>query len=75
MRATRCSTPASTRRHHRPARSLAKIGLLRGFERVMAVDRKRLDDNHATLRRLNEEAGVTVFNAHDKRIFDDLIGS
>jgi glyoxylase-like metal-dependent hydrolase (beta-lactamase superfamily II) len=55
--------------------SLAKVGLLRGFERVMAVDRKRLDGNHATLRRLNKEPGVTVFNAHDKRIFDDLVGS
>ena len=54
---------------------LTRIGLLRGFERLMAVDRKRIDDNHATLRRLNEEAGVTVFNAHDKRILDDLIGS
>jgi hypothetical protein len=51
---------------------LARIGLLRGFERAMAFDRKRLAGNHATLRRLNEEAGVTVFNAHDKRLFDDL---
>ena len=41
----------------------------------MAVDRKRVAVNHATLRRLNEEAGVTVFNAHDKRILDDLAGS
>jgi len=55
--------------------SLEQIRLLRGFERLMAVDRKRLDGNHATLRRLNEEAGVTVFNAHDKRILVDLIGS
>jgi len=60
-------SPAGTR--------LTKIGLLRGFERLMAVDRKKIDGNHATLRRLNEEAGVTVFNAHDKRILDDLIGS
>ena len=52
---------------------LAKIGRLRAFERLMASDRKRLDGNHATLRRLNEEAGVTVFNAHDKRILDDLV--
>jgi len=62
-------TPTSPR-----GSSLPKIRLLRGFERLMAVDRKRLDDNHATLRRLNDEAGVTVFNAHDKRILDDLIG-
>ena len=41
----------------------------------MAVDRKRLAGNHATLRRLNDEPGVTVFNAHDKRILDDLIES
>lgn len=54
---------------------LAKIGLLRGFERAMAADRKRLAGNHATLRRLDEEAGVTVFNAHDKRLFDDLAGT
>ena len=54
---------------------LSKLRVLRGFERLMAVDRKRLDGNHATLRRLNDESGVTVFNAHDKRILDDLIES
>ena len=54
---------------------LSKLRLLRGFERLMAVDRKRLAGNHATLRRLNDEPGVTVFNAHDKRILDDLIES
>lgn len=53
---------------------LSKMGVIRGFEKTMAFDRKRVTDNHATLRRLNEEAGVTVFNAHDKRILDDLIG-
>ena len=54
---------------------LSKVRRIRAFEKVMAVDRKRVAVNHATLRRLNEEAGVTVFNAHDKRILDDLAGS
>jgi glyoxylase-like metal-dependent hydrolase (beta-lactamase superfamily II) len=53
--------------------TLKKIGVLRTFEKAMAVDRKKLAGNHATLRRLNEEANVTVFNAHDKRILDDLV--
>lgn len=51
---------------------LHKVGKLRAFEKVMAVDRKKLAGNHATLSRLNGEDGVTVFNAHDKRIFDDI---
>jgi glyoxylase-like metal-dependent hydrolase (beta-lactamase superfamily II) len=54
---------------------LPKMRLLRGFERLMADDRKKIDGNHATLRRLHEEADVTVVNAHDKRILDDLIGT
>ncbi|MDR7085443.1 glyoxylase-like metal-dependent hydrolase (beta-lactamase superfamily II) [Aeromicrobium panaciterrae] len=53
---------------------LGKIGKLRAFEKVMAQDGKKLAGNHATLARLNGEDGVTVFNAHDKRIFDDLAG-
>lgn len=55
-------------------RPLDKIGMFRRFEKIMAVDRKRVAVNHATLSRLNEEPGVTVFNAHDKRILDDLQG-
>ncbi len=51
---------------------LKKIAMFRRFEMVMAADRKRLAGNHATLSRLNQEDGVTVFNAHDKRILDDL---
>jgi glyoxylase-like metal-dependent hydrolase (beta-lactamase superfamily II) len=51
---------------------LGKVGKLRMFEKAMAYDRKKLVVNHATLSRLNTEDGVTVFNAHDKRIFDDL---
>lgn len=53
---------------------LGKIGKLRAFEKVIAQDGKKLAGNHATLSRLNGEEGVTVFNAHDKRIFDDLAG-
>jgi glyoxylase-like metal-dependent hydrolase (beta-lactamase superfamily II) len=54
---------------------LMKVGMLRTFEKVVAADRKKLVANHATLSRLNEEAGVTVINAHDKRILDDLAGA
>ncbi len=53
---------------------LKKISRLRAFEKVMAQDGKKLAGNHATLARLNGEDGVTVFNAHDKRIFDELAG-
>ncbi len=53
---------------------LVKISRLRAFERIMAQDAKRLAGNHATLGRLHDEDGVTVFNAHDKRIFDELAG-
>lgn len=51
---------------------LKKVGFLRGFEKVMAFDRKAVKANHATLARLSRESDVTVLNAHDKRIFDDL---
>ncbi|MEO6472282.1 MAG: MBL fold metallo-hydrolase [Aeromicrobium sp.] len=51
---------------------LEKIGKLRAFEKVMAVNRKAIAGNHATLGRLQKEDGVTVFPAHDKRIFDEL---
>lgn len=54
---------------------LRKLKRFRAFEAVMAQDRKKLAGNHATLARLNKEDGVTVFNAHDKRIFDDLANS
>ena len=54
---------------------LTKVGKLRMFEKAMAVDRKKLAGNHATLSRLNGEDGVTVFNAHDKRIFDDIVSA
>ncbi len=55
-------------------KTLGKVSKLRAFEKVMAQDGKKLAGNHATLSRLNGEEGVTVFNAHDKRIFDDLAG-
>jgi len=51
---------------------LARIGMIRAFEKVMASDRKAIRGNHETLARLQREDGVTVFPAHDKRIFDDL---
>ena len=54
---------------------LKKVGRIRAFEKVMASDRKMVKANHATLARLNREEGVTVFPAHDKRIFDDLKSS
>ncbi|MEJ7634791.1 MBL fold metallo-hydrolase [Aeromicrobium sp.] len=54
---------------------LTKIGTFRRFEKVMAADRKKLAGNHATLAQLNDQDGVTVFNAHDKRVFTDLAGS
>ncbi|MDQ3157480.1 MAG: hypothetical protein M3Q98_12260, partial [Actinomycetota bacterium] len=52
---------------------LKKVGKIRAFEKVMATDRKMVKANHATLGRLNREDGVTVFPAHDKRVFDDLV--
>jgi glyoxylase-like metal-dependent hydrolase (beta-lactamase superfamily II) len=53
---------------------LKKIRKIRAFEKVMAQDGKKLAGNHATLARLNDVDGVTVFNAHDKRILDALAG-
>lgn len=65
-----CYTPTSP-----SGTTLTKVAMFRRFEKVMATDRKRIAGNHATLRRLNEEDGVTVFNAHDKRILDGLAGA
>lgn len=52
---------------------LSKMGMLRAFEKTMAYDRKRVATNHETLARLDAIDGVTVVNAHDKRILDDLL--
>lgn len=52
--------------------NLKPIKLLRTFEQVMAVDRRRIAGNHAALRKLNDRPDVTVFPAHDARIFDAL---
>lgn len=52
--------------------SLAKNGMIRTFEKTVGRDRAAIRRNHATLRELNDTDGVTVFPAHDKRIFDDL---
>lgn len=54
---------------------LTKIRRIRAFEKAMADDRKKIAGNHAALRRLNDEDGITVLNAHDKRVFDDLASS
>ncbi|MGA8852354.1 MAG: MBL fold metallo-hydrolase [Aeromicrobium sp.] len=51
---------------------LTRIGRFRAFEKMMADDRSKLAGNHAALRRLNDQDGITVLNAHDKRVFDDL---
>jgi len=56
-------------------RPLAKVGMFRAFEKVMAADRKAIKGNHETLARLHREDGVTVFPAHDKRLLDDLAGN
>ena len=53
-------------------RPLPKLGKLRAFEQIMAYDRKAVARNHETLASLQKEDGVTVFTAHDKRVFDDL---
>lgn len=54
--------------------TLAKRRSVRAFEQAMAVDRKAVRVNHLTLARLQREAHVTVIPAHDKRIFDALVG-
>jgi len=54
---------------------LSPIRLLRTFEQVMAADRKRIAGNHEALRRLNDQEGVTVFPAHDRRMLESLSAS
>jgi len=53
---------------------LTPIRLLRLFEKVMAVDAKRIAANHAALARLHGQDGVTVFPAHDERMLSALQG-
>jgi glyoxylase-like metal-dependent hydrolase (beta-lactamase superfamily II) len=45
---------------------------LRGVERFIAVDYKRVRANHATLARLAKNADVQIFSAHDPSEFDRL---
>jgi len=52
---------------------LATVGLLRVFEKVVGRDRAAIARNHQTLRSLNDTEGVTVVNAHDRRVLDDLV--
>lgn len=53
-------------------RPLARNGTMRLFEKLVGRDRAAIARNHESLRHLNDSEGVTVFPAHDKRIFDDL---
>ena len=53
---------------------LVPVGPLRAFEKVIGRDRAAIARNHRTLRALNDTAGVSVINAHDRRVFDDVIG-
>ncbi len=53
---------------------LARNRMIRTFEKAVGRDRAAIRRNHATLRELNDTEGVTVFPAHDKRIFDELAG-
>jgi glyoxylase-like metal-dependent hydrolase (beta-lactamase superfamily II) len=53
---------------------LAKVPALRAFEQVVGRDRAAIRRNHQALRRLNDTDGITVFPAHDRRVFDDLAG-
>ncbi|MET0930605.1 MAG: MBL fold metallo-hydrolase [Aeromicrobium sp.] len=51
---------------------LDKLPGIRLFEQIVGRDRAAITRNHDTLRRLNLTAGITVFPAHDRRIFDEL---
>ena len=53
---------------------LGRVRALRAFEQVVGRDRAAIARNHVTLRALNDSEGVTVVPAHDKRIFDDVVG-
>ncbi len=54
-------------------RPLEKAVVLRIFEKVVGRDRAAIARNHESLRQLNNTEGITVFPAHDKRIFDDML--
>jgi len=51
---------------------LAKVPLMRVFEKAVGRDGAAIKRNHLTLRALDGADGVTVFPAHDKRVFDEL---
>lgn len=51
---------------------LAKVGMLRTFEKAVGRDRAAIKRNHVSLRLLNDTDGITVLPAHDKRILDAL---
>ncbi|MCW2839461.1 MAG: hypothetical protein JWR55_944 [Aeromicrobium sp.] len=53
-------------------RPLDKITAVRAFEQVVGRDRAAIRRNHASLRWLSANEGITVFPAHDKRILDEL---
>jgi glyoxylase-like metal-dependent hydrolase (beta-lactamase superfamily II) len=54
-------------------RPLTRVGGMRFFEQVVGRDRAAIKRNHATLRRLDDTDGVSVFPAHDKRLLDELM--
>ncbi|WP_229054547.1 MBL fold metallo-hydrolase [Aeromicrobium sp. Leaf350] len=53
--------------HYDP--TLAKIGILRAFEKTVVRIPKRLKGNHAALATLHADPDVTVVNAHDERAY------
>lgn len=55
-------------------RPLDRVRMLRMFEQAVGRDRAAIARNHVSLRALNETEGVTVVPAHDKRVFDDVMG-
>ncbi|MGI9085739.1 MAG: MBL fold metallo-hydrolase [Aeromicrobium sp.] len=55
-------------------RPLRKLPSMRAFESVVGRDHRAIRENHRTLAGLNNQPGVTVIPAHDKRILEDLQG-
>jgi glyoxylase-like metal-dependent hydrolase (beta-lactamase superfamily II) len=53
---------------------LDKVPVMRAFERIVGRDGAAIKQNHQMLRALNDTDGITVFPAHDKRVFDELVG-
>ena len=58
--------------HYDP--TLAKVGILRAFEKTVVRIPKRLRINHEALATLHADPDVTVINAHDTRVFPGATG-